>query len=52
MIRQKQQSRAQQMDSFIDNLAARYGGSSNKAKGTKRKAAPKAESTSKTKIRK
>lgn len=43
MIKQKQEARSQQMDSYIDQLAAKYGGS-NKQKGTKRKAAPKAES--------
>lgn len=51
MIRQKQQSRGQQLDSFIDNLATKYGGS-NKPKGTKRKAASKTEATTKNKRRK
>ncbi|XP_028175446.1 dnaJ homolog subfamily C member 9 isoform X2 [Ostrinia furnacalis] len=46
MIKQKQQSRAQQMDSFIDDLAAKYGGDK---KATKRKAAPKTETKSKRK---
>ncbi|XP_039749468.1 dnaJ homolog subfamily C member 9 [Pararge aegeria] len=36
MIKQKQESRATQMDSFLDNLATKYGG---KSTGTKRKAA-------------
>ncbi|KAJ8727575.1 hypothetical protein PYW07_001694 [Mythimna separata] len=44
MIQQKQQSRAQQIDSFIDDLAAKYGGGS-KAKASKRKASAKTETT-------
>lgn len=47
MIKQKQGARAQQMDSYIDQLAAKYGGS-NKSKGTKRKAAPKAAQEQRT----
>lgn len=43
MIKQKQQARAQQIDSFIDDLAAKYGGK--KEKATKRKATSKAETT-------
>lgn len=51
MIKQKQQARAQAMDSFIDDLAAKYGGDK-KTKTTKRKAAPKAEPPTKNKRRK
>ncbi|KAL0882493.1 hypothetical protein ABMA27_000960 [Loxostege sticticalis] len=51
MIKQKQQCRAQAMDSFIDDLAAKYGGDK-KTKTTKRKAAPKAEPPTKNKRRK
>ncbi|CAK1598912.1 unnamed protein product [Parnassius mnemosyne] len=50
MIKQRQQARADQMDSLIDDLAAKYGG--NKSKGTKRKAAQKSETASKNKKRK
>ncbi|XP_050343509.1 dnaJ homolog subfamily C member 9 [Nymphalis io] len=42
MIKQKQGVRQKQMDSLINDLAAKYGG---KSKGTKRKASTKAEST-------
>ena len=51
MIQKKQQSRIQQIDSFIDDLAARYGGSS-KPKASKRKAAAKTETATKNKRRK
>ncbi|XP_063377411.1 dnaJ homolog subfamily C member 9 [Cydia fagiglandana] len=51
MIKQKQQARAQQMDSLIDSLAAKYGGG-NKPKATKRKAATKTETASMNKKRK
>ncbi|KAM3967222.1 dnaJ (Hsp40) homolog 10 [Aphomia sociella] len=50
MIRQRQESREQQMDSFLDNLAAKYG--DKKTKTTKRKAASKTGPESKTKRRK
>lgn len=51
MIKQRQESRAQQADSFIDNLAAKYGGGK-KSKATKRKAATKVDTTTKSKRRK
>lgn len=47
MIKQRQQARGQQIDSFIDELAAKYG----EKKTTKRKA-PRAETTTKNKKRK
>ncbi|XP_053603781.1 dnaJ homolog subfamily C member 9 [Plodia interpunctella] len=50
MIRQKQESRAQQVDSFLDGLAAKY--SNKKPKATKRKAAAKSETVTKNKRRK
>ncbi|CAH2071158.1 unnamed protein product, partial [Iphiclides podalirius] len=50
MIKQRQLSRAEKMDSLIDNLAAKYGGS--KPKGTKRKATQKSEMSSKNKKKK
>ncbi|XP_026755479.1 dnaJ homolog subfamily C member 9 [Galleria mellonella] len=50
MIKQKQEARGQQLDSFLDNLAAKYG--DKKTKTTKRKAASKTESESKTKRKK
>ncbi|CAH2105571.1 unnamed protein product [Euphydryas editha] len=49
MIKQKQEARMKQMDSFIDDLAAKYGG---KSKGTKRTASSKTESTVKNKKKK
>ncbi|XP_026496821.1 dnaJ homolog subfamily C member 9 [Vanessa tameamea] len=42
MIKQKQGARLKQMDSLINDLAAKYGG---KSKGTKRKSSSKTEST-------
>lgn len=51
MIQRKQRSRAQQVDSFIDDLAAKYCGGS-KAKATKRKTAAKTETSTKNKRRK
>ncbi|XP_075971767.1 dnaJ homolog subfamily C member 9 [Anticarsia gemmatalis] len=50
MIRQKQEDRVKQLDNFIDNLAAKYGAGNKKT--TKRKAAPKSETTTKNKRRK
>ncbi|CAG9795077.1 unnamed protein product [Diatraea saccharalis] len=50
MIKQKQNSRAQQLDSFLDNLAEKYGGKASKA--PKRRATPKAETSTKNKRRK
>ncbi|XP_030028084.2 dnaJ homolog subfamily C member 9 [Manduca sexta] len=50
MIRQKQETRAKQLDSFIDDLAAKYGG--NKSKATKRKAPQKKETATKNKRKK
>nr|XP_021187720.2 dnaJ homolog subfamily C member 9 [Helicoverpa armigera] len=50
-IKQKQKERANQIDSFIENLAAKYGGGSKKA-ATKRKGTPKTETTTKNKRRK
>ncbi|XP_034829803.1 dnaJ homolog subfamily C member 9 [Maniola hyperantus] len=49
MIKQKQESRDKQMDSFLDNLATKYGG---KSEGTKRKATAKSEATGKNKRKK
>lgn len=50
MIRKRQESRATQIDNFIDNLAAKYGASNKKS--NKRKAATKAETSTKNKRRK
>ncbi|XP_059046053.1 dnaJ homolog subfamily C member 9 [Achroia grisella] len=50
MIRQKQEVRGQQVDSFFENLAAKYG--NKKTKTTKRKAATKTGTESKTKRKK
>ncbi|XP_023933825.2 dnaJ homolog subfamily C member 9 [Bicyclus anynana] len=46
MIKQKQESRAAQMDSFLDNLAAKY---STKSSGRKRKSNTKSETIGKKK---
>lgn len=45
MIKQKQQARAEQLDSFLDNLAAKYS-DADVSKSKKRKA-PKATATAK-----
>ncbi|RVE54076.1 hypothetical protein evm_001199 [Chilo suppressalis] len=50
MIKQKQQARAQQIDTFLDDLAAKYGGKASKA--TKRKGTPKTEMSTKSKRKK
>lgn len=43
MIKQRQESRMKQTDSFLDDLAAKYGSNGKKSKGTKRKATSKSE---------
>ncbi|XP_035438916.1 dnaJ homolog subfamily C member 9 [Spodoptera frugiperda] len=50
-IKQKQKERAQQIDSFIDGLAAKYGGTASKPKANKRKSSTKPETAVKNKRR-